>query len=49
MLKKRGIARVRPLLWGLDAWVAAGFPIDSLEPDGTPKSDSGTAPRPDPP
>ncbi len=49
MLKKRGIARVRPLLGGLDAWVAAGFPIDSLEPDATPKSDSGTAPLPDPP
>ncbi len=47
MLKQRGIARVRPLRGGFDAWVAAGFPIDSLEPDSTPEPDSGTAPRPD--
>ena len=46
MLKQRGIARVRPLLGGLDAWVAAGLPIDSLEPDSIPAPDSGTAPRP---
>ena len=31
MLKKRGIDRVRPLGGGLDAWIAAGRPVEALE------------------
>lgn len=33
MLRKRGIERVRPLTGGFDAWLAAGLPIEPLEPE----------------
>jgi rhodanese-related sulfurtransferase len=29
-LHKRGIRRVRPLLGGLDAWIAAGYPVEKI-------------------
>ena len=31
-LKRRGFKNVRPLAGGLDAWLAAGLPLDRLEP-----------------
>ena len=31
-LKNRGILRVRPLAGGYDAWVAAGYPLQSWAP-----------------
>jgi len=31
MLIDRGFTLVRPLAGGLDAWVAAGFPVDDEE------------------
>jgi hypothetical protein len=31
MLIDRGFVRVRPLLGGLDAWVAAGYAIAAIE------------------
>jgi len=35
MLKKRGIDRVRPLAGGFDAWLAAGLPVEPLEPEAS--------------
>ena len=31
ILRRRGIHRVRPLAGGIDAWVAAGRPVEALE------------------
>ena len=30
LLRQRGLSRVRPLRGGLDAWVAAGYPVEAL-------------------
>jgi len=32
LLKQRGLTRVRPLLGGLDAWRARGYPLEAIEP-----------------
>ena len=32
-LKRRGIARVRPLQGGYAAWVAEGYPLQRWNPD----------------
>lgn len=32
MLIDRGFTLVRPLAGGLDAWIAAGFPVEGGEP-----------------
>jgi rhodanese-related sulfurtransferase len=29
-LQKRGITRVRPLLGGLDAWIALAYPVEKI-------------------
>ena len=34
-LKRRGIARVRPLEGGYDAWVAGGYPLQRWAPAET--------------
>lgn len=31
-LKQSGFTRIRPLAGGLDAWIAAGLPIEGDEP-----------------
>lgn len=31
-LKQTGFTRIRPLAGGLDAWIAAGLPIEGEEP-----------------
>jgi 3-mercaptopyruvate sulfurtransferase SseA len=31
-LRRHGFTRIRPLLGGLDAWIAAGYPIEGEEP-----------------
>lgn len=33
LLKRRGIERVRPLAGGFDAWLAAGHPVEPIDPD----------------
>ncbi len=33
-LKQHGFKRVRPLLGGIDAWIAAGHPVEKVEPAG---------------
>lgn len=35
LLLKHGVVRVRPLQGGLDAWVAAGYPVTAPEPAGS--------------
>jgi 3-mercaptopyruvate sulfurtransferase SseA len=30
LLRRRGIQRIRPLAGGLDAWRAAGFPVEAV-------------------
>jgi rhodanese-related sulfurtransferase len=34
-LKRRGIARVRPLQGGYDGWVSEGYPLQRWAPDET--------------
>ena len=36
LLRAKGIARVRPLLGGYEAWVALGYPIDGPGPGAEP-------------
>ena len=38
MLMNHGFKRVRPLLGGLDAWLAAGYAVESAPPSPTPPS-----------
>jgi membrane protein DedA with SNARE-associated domain/rhodanese-related sulfurtransferase len=38
LLILHGVARVRPLRGGLDAWIAAGYPVRPLAPQLTPES-----------
>jgi len=33
LLRRHGVVRVRPLLGGLDAWVAAGYPVTDTRPE----------------
>ncbi|MEO8188727.1 MAG: hypothetical protein ABI682_00180 [Acidobacteriota bacterium] len=40
-LMERGFTRVRPLAGGLDAWLAAGFPVEDSE-ELPPKLASGS-------
>ena len=35
LLMLHGFARVRPLHGGLDAWIAAGYPVEGLQGEGT--------------
>jgi rhodanese-related sulfurtransferase len=36
LLRRRGIARVRPLAGGFEAWRGAGLPLQALPPSGAP-------------
>lgn len=38
-LHKRGVARIRPLAGGIDAWATAGFEMERAEPGRRPASD----------
>ncbi len=40
LLMNHGFVRVRPLLGGLEAWIAAGLPVESLAAAGEPEPDS---------
>ena len=40
LLMNHGFVRVRPLLGGLEAWIAAGHPVESLPADGPVESSS---------
>jgi len=44
LLKRKGIARVRPLEGGLDGWRARGFPIVSAEKLDSPAADAAPVP-----
>jgi len=46
ILKRLGIQRVFPLEGGLEAWIAAGYPVDLLETLSSSEAASGTATSP---
>lgn len=49
MLRRRGARRVRPLVGGLDAWVAAGLPVEAYPaPEGAGQAANTDSPPLDP-
>jgi membrane protein DedA with SNARE-associated domain/rhodanese-related sulfurtransferase len=48
LLMNRGFVRVRPLLGGLDAWIAAGYPVEGILAAGGDVAPPALVPQPTP-